>query len=112
MNKKSLTAAGPVPACQAKKRGRTRSNTKNPGPAVGGKVSLYDYSPWVELAYIHFYKKVPEGFIIESDDAKAQFDDAEGKNSVTWIGHMSTVICLDGKMTLVAMSERIGMTVS
>ena len=43
VNKKSLTAAGPVPTCQAKKRGRTRSNTKNPGPAVGGKVNLRFY---------------------------------------------------------------------
>ena len=38
--------------------------------------------------------------MIESDDAKAQFEDAEGKNIVTWIGHMSTVIRLDGREIL------------
>ena len=47
-----------------------------------------------------FDQEVPEGFVIESDDAKAQFEDAEGKNSVTWIGHMSTVIRLDGRVIL------------
>ena len=47
-----------------------------------------------------FDEEVPEGFVIESDEAKALFDDAEGKNSVTWIGHMSTVIRLDGRVIL------------
>ena len=47
-----------------------------------------------------FDQDVPEGFVIESDYAKSQFDEAEGKNSVTWIGHMSTLVRLDDKVIL------------
>ena len=47
-----------------------------------------------------FDRDVPEDFVIEPALAKTQFNEAKGKNSVTWIGHMSTLLRLDDKVIL------------
>jgi N-acyl-phosphatidylethanolamine-hydrolysing phospholipase D len=48
-----------------------------------------------------FESAIPTGHVIPENEATNQFNSLSGKNTITWIGHQTAVIRLDGQVILI-----------
>ncbi|MBT3360959.1 MAG: hydrolase [Rhodospirillales bacterium] len=78
----------------------TTSGFRNPEGSPQG------FSAWERLPALagHIFGRpepvVPEGHVIPPDEALASLDALSGADSVTWIGHMTALLRLNGKVVL------------
>ncbi len=79
----------------------TASGFRNP-PGSPQKGGTMDRLPWLLKRLLGGFPegKAPQGHILPRDEAKAGLAGMEGRDSVTWIGHMTALLRLDGKTVL------------
>ena len=99
----SLTGCGEPQHLPGKPYHHTESGFRNPSGSPA-RNSWFARSPWVakRFAGIVFSAQAAEqqDHVLPRDSVLRQLARMEGENTVTWIGHMTTLLRLDGKNVL------------
>ncbi len=75
---------------------------QNPPGSPEKKVSLDTIKfLWSRITHSDDLTKIPEGHVVNSEKALADFEAMQGSDSITWIGHMTAVLRMQNKMILI-----------
>ena len=94
--------SGPEKQIPGKPYHHTEDGFRNPPDSPERSFSWHSFwffptRPFAPL----FESDVPAGHVLPEKEAKAQFEQLSGKNTITWIGHQTAVIRLDGQIILI-----------
>jgi hypothetical protein len=99
----SLAGCGEPQHLPGKPYHHTESGFRNP-PDSPARNSWFARAPWVAWRIASFVVGTdalpPQDHVLARDQVLAQLARNKGKNTVTWIGHMTALLRLDGKNIL------------
>lgn len=95
-------AATEIKSVAGKPEHHTETGFKNPKGSPKRTYTWHSLWFFPSRPFAQLYEsKVPAGHVIEEKKAIEEYSRLQGENTITWIGHMTALIRIDGKVILI-----------